>query len=99
MLTINYKGIDYKCEITHKDSKATRVRVFDTKGVGNLYILTNGYDEPRPYKYNTSKLIVKNVVLLAFKELAKPQEYIADAAMTILPEEKSVRKVRVDRFA
>ena len=105
MITINYKGTDYKCEITSKDSKATRIRVFDTKGVGNLYIWTNGYDSPRPYKYNKSKLIVKNVVLLAFEELAKEDVVTQPlVAMTVLPEEKPAivsreRKPRADRFA
>ena len=74
MKTIKYKDKTYKCEITSKDTNATRIRVYDENNVGNLYIWTQGYSMPRPYKYNRSKLIVKNVVLLAFKELTAPKE-------------------------
>ena len=74
MKTIEYKGKTYKCEITSRDTNATRIRVYDENNVGNLYIWTKGYPMPRPYQYNRSKLIVKNVVLLAFKELTTPKE-------------------------
>ena len=74
MKTVEYKGKTYKCEITSRDTNATRIRVYDENNVGNLYIWTKGYPMPRPYQYNRSKLIVKNVVLLAFKELTAPKE-------------------------
>ena len=71
MKIVEYKGEKYKCEVTVVTKDAIRIRVYDSNNVGNLYIWTKGYDSPRPYKYNTSKLIVKNVVMLAFKELMK----------------------------
>ena len=74
MKTINYKGQEYKCEVTIVTANAVRIRVYDQNNVGNLYIWTRGYDMPKPYKFNTSKLICKNVVLLAFKELMKKDE-------------------------
>lgn len=87
MKTIEYKGKQYKCEITSKDTNAIRVRVYDENNVGNLYIWTNGYPMPKPYQYNRSKLIVKNVVLLAFKELTAHVEEpkVAEVEVVITP--------------
>ena len=88
MKTIKYKDKTYKCEITSRDINATRIRVYDENNVGNLYIWTKGYPMPRPYQYNRSKLIVKNVVLLAFKELTTP--VVEDPKVTAVKVEKEV---------
>lgn len=88
MKTIEYKGKTYKCEITSRDINATRIRVYDENNVGNLYIWTKGYPMPRPYQYNRSKLIVKNVVLLAFKELTTP--VVEEPKATVVEVEKEV---------
>lgn len=86
MKIVEYKGKKYKCEVTSKDTKATRVRVYDENNVGNLYIWTQGYSMPRPYQYNKSKLIVKNVVLLAFKELTAT--VVEEPKVTVVEVEK-----------
>lgn len=108
MKTIEYKGKQYKCEITSKDTNAIRVRVYDENNVGNLYIWTNGYPMPKPYQYNKSKLIVKNVVLLAFKELTTPVEepkIVVDSTPDVVVEEpkkimpgRRKRNAVADRF-
>lgn len=98
-MIITYKDKPYKCEITYRDNNAMRVRVYDEKNVGNLYIWTKGYDMPKPWHTNTSKLIPLNAVLVAFKELLRvannntKQEITSrprvtsDAALTKLPDE------------
>ncbi len=104
MITIVYGGKEYKCEITRRDVNAIRVRVYDEKNVGNLYIWTKEYKEkgegPRPWPGNTSKLIPKGAVYEAFNRLLRPQpkpevvRQSQDAALTVLPEEKQEIKPR-----